>query len=203
MLFTRRYIVYTKDLWSLFMRKLHLQEGVKLTPWRPQATTLTTFYTNAKHTVLWKIWVRSFWCQIPISPVVSPSPVKWGGDTRTALVLSPPSCGDSPSEGSPGGGSVSPWTSPRTLSCWCRGEPRWTPLRWRRWSPLAGDEWGGGGGGGWKRRRRVWLRFKDSREAEETGRVSQALSQALCFSLTSSFSRCFEMNLHIRIYRSL
>lgn len=48
-------------------------------------------------------------------PDVSSIPVKQGGDTRTALCPSPPSCGDTPSGGFPGGGSVSPWTSPLTL----------------------------------------------------------------------------------------
>lgn len=80
-----------------------------------------------------------------VSPVfvsVSPSPVKRGGDMRTALCPSPPSCGDTPSEGSPGGGSASPWTSPLTLSYWCRGEPLWTPPLLHQWSPWAVDKWG-------------------------------------------------------------
>lgn len=63
---------------------------------------------------------------------------------KTALGPSPPSCGDTPAEGFPGGGSASPWISPLTLSCWCRGGRQWTPPRSHQWSPLAADKWGGG-----------------------------------------------------------
>lgn len=45
------------------------------------------------------------------------SPGKCGGGRRTSPCPSPPSCGGTPSEGFPGCGNASPWTSPPTLSC--------------------------------------------------------------------------------------
>lgn len=74
----------------------------------------------------------------------SSTPVKWAGGMKTALCPSPPSCGGTPTEGFPGGGSALPWISPPTLSCWCRDGQQWTPPRSPRWSPRAGDKWGRG-----------------------------------------------------------
>lgn len=110
----------------------------------------------------WVGWHAQYKCTV-FSPSISHhstdfSPVKWAGDMKTALCLSPPSCGDTPTEGFPGGGSASPWISPLTLSCWCRDGRQWTPPRSRRWSPRAGDKWRGGTVGG-QQKWVVWIEY--------------------------------------------
>lgn len=47
-----------------------------------------------------------------------------------ASAIFPPGC-------SPAACCASPWSSPLTSSCWCRGGRRWTLHQWRRCSPVA------------------------------------------------------------------